>query len=461
MPAWMARERMETGGSRTVPAMGTMGRLRRWIDRRKPLLPVLFAEFVILLGFGSLLPVLPLYVVQHGVDIPTLGFITAAWPLAKLISEPTFGYLADRTGRHKPIMLAGLALLSVFTVLPLVFTSAPAFFLLRFLSGAAAGMYDPAARGIIVDVTAEGERGEAFGLYSASQMGGFLIGPVLGSLGAALGGGYAFPFVFTGVLTLGAGLYLWRFLADHPVAFIPQRSRPAASTRVDVIATSREVPLTTPAVRPATAEAEPVQAPLAALLNRPFAAAVVMYFGVSLAFGVYDVIWTLYMTRLGASIELVGLTFTLFGLGVMLLSPLAGRVVDRVGAMRFAVGGILGIACAGVLYTLATEPVFPTLVVPFESIAEAFAVPALFALVALGSPPGRTSTAQGVFGAAGTIALVIASAAGGILWSHDPTWPFWMFVVGAVACLFLGLALRGFRRGAAAVESERTRTAEA
>src|SRR5439155_27180113 len=136
-------------------------RTQRWLDRWRPLLPVLIAEFVILLGFGALLPVLPLYVTQQHIDVPTLGLITAAWAIAKLVSEPIFGYLADKSGRRKPFMVIGTVLLAIFTMLPLVFTSAAALFVLRLLSGAAAGMYDPAARGIIVDSTREGERGEA------------------------------------------------------------------------------------------------------------------------------------------------------------------------------------------------------------------------------------------------------------------------------------------------------------
>ena len=117
-----------------------------------------------------------MYVVEHGIDVPTLGLIAAAWSIAKLVFEPIFGYLADRTSR-KPFLVGGAIVLGIATMLPLVFTSAAAMFLLRFISGAAAGAYDPAARGMIVDATDEGERGEAFGIYAAFQMGGFVLGP--------------------------------------------------------------------------------------------------------------------------------------------------------------------------------------------------------------------------------------------------------------------------------------------
>jgi DHA1 family multidrug resistance protein-like MFS transporter len=423
-----------------------LGRVDRWVRRWRVLLPVFIAEFVVLLGFGALLPVLPLFVADQGIDIQTFGLITAAWAIAKLFAEPLFGHIADRTGRHKLLMVVGLVLLAVFMLLPLVFTSAAALFVLRLLAGAAAGMYDPAARGVIVNATAEGERGEAFGLYTAFQMGGFLIGPVIGAIGARVVGGYAFPFVLTGLLTAAAAAYLYVAIPAH------LRRDPHGGASVTGPERAGGTDPTPGTV--STPPVDPSPAPLRALLNAPFMAAVVIYFGLSLSFGVYEVTWTLYMIRLGASLEWVGATFMLFGIGVVVVSPFAGRIVDRLGAMRFAAVGSLAIAISGALYVVATEPVFPSIVVPFEAVAEGFAVPALFALVALGTPAGRTSTAQGIFGAAGTVALIVASVVAGMLWERDPTLPFVFFVVGVLVCLAIGSAIyaaRGPRKAAAPV----------
>jgi DHA1 family multidrug resistance protein-like MFS transporter len=433
---------------RVSPA-GVLGRVDRWVRRWRVLLPVFIAEFVVLLGFGALLPVMPLFVAQQGIDIQTFGLITAAWAIAKLFAEPLFGLIADRTGRHKLLMVMGLGLLAIFMLLPLVFTSAAALFVLRLLAGAAAGMYDPAARGVIVNATGEGERGEAFGLYTAFQMSGFLIGPVIGAIGAQIFGGFSFPFVFTGLVTLVAAAYLYVTLP---------RGLGIEAPRVDPIPSDLGPDVTAPGGiasgqepwRPVSSGSPSASAPLRALLNAPFISAVVIYFGISLSFGVYEVTWTLYMLRLGASLEWVGATFMLFGIGVVIASPFAGRIVDRLGAMRFAAIGSLAIAVSGVLYVVASEPVFPSLVVPFEAVAEGFAVPALFALVAQGTPAGRSSTAQGVFGAAGTIALIVASIAAGVLWERDSTWPFVFFVVGVLVSLAIGLVIYAARGSRAA-----------
>jgi MFS family permease len=81
---------MNAGWNRFAPAAS-------WIDRWSSIMPLLAAEFVVWLGFGSLLPVMPLYFRDHGVDLATLGVVIAAWPAARLVGEPVFGWIADRT----------------------------------------------------------------------------------------------------------------------------------------------------------------------------------------------------------------------------------------------------------------------------------------------------------------------------------------------------------------------------
>jgi MFS transporter, DHA1 family, multidrug resistance protein len=412
-----------------------LARTRAWLQRWGPLLPILVAEFIVLLGFGALIPVLPLYVQGQGIDATTLGLIIAGWPIAKLISEPIFGWIADRRHR-RPQMLAGLIVLAIATILPLFFTSALALFLLRFAGGVGAGMYDPAARGMIVDATREDERGEAFGFYAAFQMGGFILGPMVGALAASMGGGYGFPFLLTGILTFLATLVLFVTLPRKP--HLPSDEGAARQAAASAPGAAG-FPATAPVAR-----AAPVQAPLSALLNRTLIAALVVHFGFQLAFGVYGVIWTLFMLHLGASFAWAAFTFVIFGIPSMIMSPIAGRWVDRRGPVPFMALGGVAVILSGAIYAVSWEPILPSLIVPVEAVAEALLVPALFAMVALGTPPGRSATAQGVFGAVGTIALIVASAAAGALWDMDPAMPFWFFVLGATLCLAIGLLiLRG------------------
>jgi len=182
-----------------------LARIVAWTRRWQAILPLLAAELIVWLGFGALLPVMPLYFTAHGVELQTLGVVVAAWPAARLIGEPIFGWLADRT-RRVPLMVIGNISAGVFMFLPLVFVGVVPFSILRAAAGLATAMYDPAARGYITDATPPDRRGEAFGMYGAAQMGGLLLGPAIGGVGASVFGGVAFIFVFGALATfLAAG----------------------------------------------------------------------------------------------------------------------------------------------------------------------------------------------------------------------------------------------------------------
>jgi MFS family permease len=149
------------------------------------------------------------------------------------------------------------------------------------------------------------------------------------------------------------------------------------------------------------------------------------------------------MTELGADIGLIGLTFAAFGLGVLVLSPVAGRWSDQRGPFLFIVLGSLGAAAAGILYTLLQDPILVVPVVFFEGISFALLGPALYAVVARGTPAGRSATTQGVYGAAGTVGTIVASIAAGALFVIDVHLPFYVFAVTMVASLALGLVVGG------------------
>ena len=419
------------------------GGLRGRFARRLPILPVLFAEAILWLGFGALLPVLPLYLSEQGIDIATLGWIVAAWPAARLLGEPLFGWLADR-GDKRLLMLGGLVVTAIVVPMPLVVTGVPAFVLARALAGLATAAYDPAARAYILDATPPDERGAAFGLYGAAAMGGLLLGPAFGAIGAALGGGYVFPFIFCSVAVVAAAVLLGLTIMRRPLPMHVADAPPAADATLGAYAgagagADAEAP---PGAALAPGAAALPSAP-ASLWNRLLLAAIVINVGSYFASGTYEVIWSLWMTELGADLGLVGLTFAVFGLGVLVLSPVAGGWSDRRGPLLFVILGSLGAATAGILYSLLQDPLLVVPVVFFEGISFALMGPALYAVVASGTPAGRSATTQGVYGAAGTLGTIVASIAAGVLFALDIHLPFYVFAVTMLVSLGLGLVIGG------------------
>ena len=417
-----------------------VGRPSTWLERWGDIVPLLLAEFIVWLGFGALLPVLPLYFTQQGVDLALLGLVIAAWPAARLFGEPVFGWLADRTARI-PIMVGGLVATGIFSILPLVFTGPLAFLILRAGSGLATAAYDPAARGYLTDATPPDRRGEAFGLYGAAQMGGLLLGPAIGALGAGWFGGISFVFVFGGVAA---------WLAAVPIGLrgreSGERTHPAPAP--DSTEFPPEAPSISRRAAAAAAADRDVQVDPAApsgLLNRGLIAALVINAGGYFAGGTYEVIWSLFLQHLGAGLDLIGLTFAMFGLPVLLLSPFAGRLVDRRGSLAFIVVGSILPAITGIAYTQIADPLLAVPLILVEATGFAMLNPALYAVVAANSPVGRSSTAQGIFGAAGTVGFIVASLIAGVLAGTDIVYPMYVFSAVLLTSLVVGLVIGGRR----------------
>jgi MFS family permease len=415
--------------------------LGTWADRWRVVSPLFVAEFMVWLGFAGLLPVLPLWITEHGVDLATMGVIVAAWPAARLVGEPVFGWLADRTAR-KPLMVGGLLAFALFTVLQVWFVTPLSFFVLRGLAGLAAAAYDPAARGFLSDATPRDRQGEAFGLYGSVGMGGLILGPAIGGLTAAATGEIASIFIVTCGLTILATVPIVLFIHEEPM----RQHRPAIGP-----APLSELPLDDPETseRAATARADDESARSTndarprptSLWNRTFGAATVISLGDHYAVGTYEVIWSLWLVSLGAGLELIGLTFAMFGVPVLLLSPIAGRFVDRGHTVLFITAASVGLVISGILYGLIQNPVVVVVVIVFEGTCVAFLQPSLFSVVAAGSPRGRSSTAQGIYGAAGTVGFVIAALTTGAIAAVDLRLPFFVFSAVMAVLLVIGLAI--------------------
>ena len=416
--------------------LSIIGWVTTWFGRWREVAPLFLAEAIVWIGFGAMLPVLPLYFTGQGVDLATLGLVTAAWPAARLVGEPIFGWLADRTARV-PIMVGGLLAAAAFLVLPLAVHGPVAFLVLRALAGLATAAYDPAARGVLTDGTPSERQGEAFGWYGAAQMAGLLFGPAIGAIGSAVVGSIAFVFWFGGASALLAAIAVAALVRDRPhrrpVPLVP------ASGLGDF-------------ARTGTAESpRPPVAPPSTLANRILIAAIVANLGGNFGAGTYDVIWSLFLTAKGASLELIGFTFMMFSLPMLLFSPRAGRLVDQRGSLGFIIGGSLAIATASTLYTFVPDAAWTIPILAVEATGFAVLIPALYAVVSRGSPPERSSTAQGLFGAAGTVGFVVASLVTGWLATINLNFPFYLFTI--VVLVTLGLALLIGRREIAATDT--------
>ena len=118
-------------------------------------------------------------------------------------------------------------------------------------------------------------------------------------------------------------------------------------------------------------------------------------------------------------------------------------MVDRRGSYPFIVAGSLMTATASVIYPFVPDPIWVIPILLVEATGIAILSPALYAVVAAGSPRGRSSTAQGLFGASGTLGTIVASIATGYIAQVNLNYPFWVAAAVMYVCLALGLAIGG------------------
>ena len=418
-------------------------RAAAWVVQWGPILPLLVAEFILWTGFGALLPVMPLYFTDHGVPIALLGVVIAAWPAARLVTEPLFGILADRTARV-PLMVGGLLLAAASVGSMALWASPVAFIVLRALSGLGTAMYDPAARGYLTDATPAERRGEVFGLYNAAQQGGILLGPAIGGLGTALAGGYQFVLVFSAVMTTLAAIAVATRVRElrgphakpFPALGLSEfPGGPMPETGPGTAAHELPAPLQ-PAARPSAAPAD--AGPPKSLRNRFILAAVLVNIAGYFGGGLYETIWGLFVLDRGGSVVLVGATFATFGLTTILVSPIGGRIVDRRGPYPFVVVGLLVMVVTMLIYPFSPTFLYIPLVA-VEAIGFSFLGPATYTVIARGTPVGQSSTAQGLVGSAGTVGTIVAALATGVLAAIDLNAPF--FAGAAVIAILLVVVL--------------------
>lgn len=144
-------------------------------------LVVFVTLFLDMIGYGLVIPMLPLYVKSLGGDPSSAGLIITTFAATQLIATPIMGRLSDKYGRRRVIVtsLAGNALSMVVFALATTIGSLPLVYISRIVAGATAGNM-AACQACIADVTRPEDRARGMGMVGASIGLGMVFGPVTG-----------------------------------------------------------------------------------------------------------------------------------------------------------------------------------------------------------------------------------------------------------------------------------------
>ncbi|MBN1628258.1 MAG: MFS transporter, partial [Thermoleophilia bacterium] len=227
----------------------------------------------------------------------------------------------------------------------------------------------PAGQALIADLSTEDTRSRAYGWYTTAQFGGLVAGPLLAVPLYNLGGGQG-TWAFYAIFLFGAAL--------------------SAITAVVLLFTIKE-----PEHARRRREVKVERPPYRRLITKPIAAFFVVAFTGHFAMGVWEVIWSLWLRHLGASMSFVSWTWVAFSLP-MLLSFIGGYLADRYNRWALMFSGYLVSAVAWLIYGATTNLTLFLAVSVMEGFAVAWSYPAKAAFLVQVVPPRWLGSVQGL-----------------------------------------------------------------
>ncbi len=357
-------------------------------------------SFVTWIGFGAIIPYLPIFLKEQAhSSMLMIGVVASMFYLGTLLFSSPLGWLSDTIGR-KPVMVAGAALYTVALLLFTTTTDPYWFVLFRLLEGIGTAAFGPAAQAFVADITTEENRSKAYGFLTTAQFGGLILGPAIAApLYSLVGGGKT---ASTRSSTSGPPSRRSRWSPSSPSYASRRPSRCGARSAARDI----EKPGGTgKAARP----------PIRTILTPAIIAFLIIAFTSHYAMGAFDVVWSLWLEHLGASMTFIGLTWIVFSVP-MLLSFVGGIAADRYSRYWLFVGGYTISAFAWIFYGVTTNMTLFLVVNALEGLAIAFSYPAKQALLIQASPRRWIGTVTGVESTAMQAAGLLGSLTAPILY---------------------------------------------
>ncbi len=354
-----------------------MRRSRGAPSLRGPLGIVAATVVVDLIGFGIVLPVLPLWAEEFGASPLEIGLLTAVYSLMQFLVAPLWGRASDRVGR-RPVILVALAGSAVAALLVGLAGSLAMLFVARILQGAAGASY-VAAQAYVADVTTARDRARGMGLIGAAFGVGFVLGPAIGAVAAAAGGASTPFFVASGLAALNLVVAWFR---------LPESRRPGAA--------------------PARGRASRWALLRSALSSRRLGPLVLISFLGTFAFVGMESTFALFGDRrFGYGFEEVALLFAYVGLAAAASQgALVGRLVDRAGEFRVMLAGLVGSAVGMLLLALAEELWLLLIALALLGVATGLVFATVAALTSLSVGEDEQGGALGLLASSGGLARI-------------------------------------------------------
>jgi DHA1 family tetracycline resistance protein-like MFS transporter len=377
---------------------------------RSPLFVLFLTVFIDLVGFGIVIPILPLYAEHFHASPVAIGWLTGIYSGMQIIFTPILGKLSDRFGR-RPVLLvsivgtaAGFALMGFAHSLTLLFAG-------RILAGITGGNIS-IPQAYIADVTAPEKRSRAMGMIGAAFGLGFTFGPLIGGMMSRIS--YGAPFFFAaGLAVLNAALV---YLILPESLSREHRAKPHEGASItEVFRHGR---------------------------GAMFAIVVGTYFFLIVGFSIMTTLFALFTEqRFGYDAPANGYLFGFIGIVLVIVQGgLIGRLIKTFGEVALARAGMILTTMSLALLPLSNNLTTLLLICAGLSMGNGCASPPLTGLASQMIEQSWQGRALGVMQSAGSAARLLGPLLGGWLLMLDLGKPLTQyartpFVVGALFCL--------------------------
>jgi len=183
----------------------------------------IIGTFVIMLGFGILFPILPLYARSFGVGYGAVGVLAASFAFTRLVFDLVAGGMVDRYG-ERGIATAGAIVVGVSSALAAVAPNFPLLVVFRGAGGAGSSLFFAALLSYMLGSVPKELIGRVLGVYYGTFNLGFIVGPPLGGFLAPRFGLASPLWVYAASCLIAAVLY-HRYLHDLDRSGDPRRRR--------------------------------------------------------------------------------------------------------------------------------------------------------------------------------------------------------------------------------------------
>lgn len=333
-----------------------------------------------LVGWGIVLPILPLYGERFTRSPVTLGLLVASFSVMQLLFAPVWGRVSDRHGR-RPVLVVSLFGTALGSLVMGLAPSLWVLFLGRIIDGISGGSIST-AHAAVVDMAPPGQRARLIGLLGAAFGLGFVAGPAIGGLAALFG-------------------------ARVPL-FVA-----AAIAGVNAVVALRRLPETRPSDTVAhVVEPPPVEGALRRLI--------VVVFVATSAFTAFEATFALLGQR-RFDLTIASTSAVFVGIGLLLVlfqGGLVHPVVARVGELGAARLALLLNGAGFVLVALADSWAVLVPGVALLTAGQGLLAPTLTSMVAARAPSDRRGSVLGLQQSVSALARVVGPIAGGFLFAH-------------------------------------------